>query len=162
MAIAPNADRFPPLAPQRAERWRGFLAWNSPFFPGYVGLELEEIRTDYARLRLPHRPEVEQPHGVMHGGAIATLIDTVVVPAIGGAYDEPRGLLTISMQINYLAGIAKEAAIAEGWVEHRGRSTVFCRVEVRTASGVLAATASLVYKVARPAAGSGVPAVTMR
>jgi hypothetical protein len=43
--------------------------------------------------------------------------------------------------------VAGEDAIAEGWVEKRGRSLVFCRVEVRSASGVLASTASLVYKV---------------
>jgi acyl-coenzyme A thioesterase PaaI-like protein len=29
----------------------------------------------------------------------------------------------------------------------RGRSTVFCRAEVRTAAGVLAAVGTLVYKV---------------
>jgi uncharacterized protein (TIGR00369 family) len=154
---APNAERFPPLPPARAERRRHFTAWSRPYFVGLVGLELEEVRTDYARLRLPCREAVLQPHGMVHGGAIATLIDTVVVPAIGSAYDEPRVLLTISMQVNYLAGVAGEAAIAEGWVERRGRSTVFCRVEVRTEGGVLAATGSLVYKVAIPPAGAGVP-----
>jgi len=40
-----------------------------------------------------------------------------------------------------------DGAIAEGWVEKRGRSTCFCRVEVRSASDVLVATASVVYKV---------------
>ena len=34
-----------------------------------AGLErVEEIRQDYARLRLPYRPEYEQPAGVVHGG----------------------------------------------------------------------------------------------
>ena len=83
----------------------------------------------------------------MHGGALATLIDTVVVPAIGSAYDDRRVLLTIDMHVAYLGGVAREDAIAEGWVEKRGRSMVFCRVEVRSSSGVLASTASLVYKV---------------
>jgi acyl-coenzyme A thioesterase PaaI-like protein len=50
------------------------------------------------------------------------------------------------MQINYLNAVAGEDAIAEGWVERRGRSLVFCRVEVRTARGTLATSASLVYK----------------
>ena len=56
-------------------------------------------------------------------------------------------LFTIDMHVAYLAPIAGEDAIAEAWVEKRGRSIAFCRVEVRTASGELASTASLVYKV---------------
>src|SRR5262249_10198876 len=77
-------------------------------------------------------------------------IDTVVVPAIGSAYPEPRALLTIDMHVQYLDVIREEDAVAEGWIEKRGRSTVFCRAEVRSASGILAASGSLVYKVSRP------------
>jgi uncharacterized protein (TIGR00369 family) len=101
-------------------------------------------------MRLRWRPELDQPAGVVHGGAIATLIDTVVVPAVGSAYDEPRPFFTVAMQVQYLERIAREDAIAEGWVERRGRATVFCRVEVRTGSGTLAATASVIYHVSQP------------
>jgi uncharacterized protein (TIGR00369 family) len=117
------------------------------FFPQFLGLDVEELRTDYARMRLAYRPEFRQPAGVWHGGVIASMIDTVVVPAIGGAYDEPRQLFTIDMQLRYLAPIGEEDAVAEGWVVKRGRSIVFCDAEVRAASGTLAATATLVYKV---------------
>lgn len=151
MQVAPNASRFAPLSPERAARWSGFTSTHAAqFFPGYVGLQFEEVRTDYARMRLPFRPQLNQPVGIVHGGAIATLIDTTVVPAIGSAYDEPRVLMTIAMNINYLAAVNEQDAIAEGWVERRGKSTVFCRVEVRDAAGELTATASLVYKVATP------------
>jgi len=98
-------------------------------------------------MRLPFRPELDQPAGVVHGGAIASLIDTVVVPAVGSAYAERRNMFTVNMQVQYLDAIRGEDAVAEAWVEKRGRSLVFCRVEVRTAADVLAATASLVYKV---------------
>jgi uncharacterized protein (TIGR00369 family) len=142
-----HADRFPPLDAVAAARWDRFLGWDREFFPTMVGLRVEELREDYARLRLPFRTELEQPAGVIHGGAIATLIDTVVVPAIGSAYEERRVLLTLSMTIDYVGSIAEQDAIAEGWVTRRGRSIVFCAAEVRAADGTLAATASLVYKV---------------
>ena len=143
-------DKHPPLPPERLRVWDRFGQGDGaapPFFPGFVGLRLEEVRLDYARMRLPHRRELDQPQGVVHGGAIATLADTVVVPAIGSAYDDRRALLTLGMTIEYLDAIVGEDAIAEGWVEKRGRSTCFCRVEIRTPSGVLAATASVIYKV---------------
>jgi uncharacterized protein (TIGR00369 family) len=109
------------------------------------------VRIDYARMRLPFRPELNQPAGVVHGGAVATLIDTVVVPAVGSAYPERRIMLTVDMHVQYLDAIRGEDAVAEGWIEKRGRSLVFCRAEVRGASGVLAATGTLVYKVGPPA-----------
>jgi uncharacterized protein (TIGR00369 family) len=140
-----HADRFTPLAPERLAVWEA--SGQNAFFPGYVGLRLEEVRLDYARMRLPHRREIDQPQGVVHGGALATLVNTVVVPAIGSAYEERRALLTIAVTMQFLDAVAGEDAIAEGWVEKRGRSTCFCRVEVRSASGMLAATASVVYKV---------------
>ncbi len=99
-------------------------------------------------MRLAYRPEFRQPAGVMHGGVIASMIDTVVVPAIGSGYDEPRQLFTIDIGLRFLAPIIEEDAIAEGWVVQRGRSIVFCDAEVRGAqSGTLAASATLVYKV---------------
>jgi uncharacterized protein (TIGR00369 family) len=144
--VARHADRHAPLPAERLRVWEGF-GGTPTFFPGWVGLVLEEVRADYARMRLPYRPELDQPQGVVHGGAIATLVDTVVVPAIGSAYDERRALLTIGMSIQYLDAVVRDDAIAEAWVEKRGRTTVFCRVEAWTSSGTLAATASVVYKV---------------
>jgi uncharacterized protein (TIGR00369 family) len=142
-----HADRFTPLPPALAARWSEFGRLPTTYFPTFVGIVLEEVRTDYSRMRLPFRPELRQPAGLVHGGAIATLIDTAVVPAIGGVYAEPRPLITITLQVQYLDAVVDEDAVAEAWVERRGRSTVFCRVEVRTPSGKLASTASLVYKV---------------
>ena len=143
-----RAEQFAPLPTERAERWAKFGKWDTTYFPQFLGLDLEEVRTDYARMRLAYRPEFLQPAGVWHGGVIASMIDTVVVPAVGGGYDEPRQLFTIDIQLRYLSPIAPgEDAVAEGWVVRRGRSIVYCDAEVCSASGAVAATATLVYKV---------------
>jgi len=152
--VAPNASRFEPLSAEQAARWNDFPGTREVYFPGLVGLRLEEVRRDYARMRLPFRPELRQPGGVVHGGALATLVDTVVVPAIASAYPEPRPLLTISLTTQFLGSVKDEDAVAEGWVERRGRSVVFCRVELRNARGELSVTASVVYKVGKPLAGA--------
>lgn len=145
--LAPNAHRFAPLSPERLERWANFPNIGKPIFPVLVGLQLDEVRTDYARMRLPFRDELTQPAGVMHGGAIMTLIDTVVVPAVASGYDEVMDLFTVSLTTNFIGPVIGEAAVAEGWVEKRGRTTLFCQATVRTASRGLAANASLVYTV---------------
>lgn len=106
------------------------------------------MRQEYTRIRLPARWEVNQPAGIMHGGAIASLIDTTVVPAVGWAGEGSARLVTISMDVKYLSAIRDEDAICEGWVTKRGRSIVFCDAEVVGATtGTICATASLVYKV---------------
>lgn len=148
----PRAERFPPLPDDVAAAWSKFPHWDRTYFPKLVGLEVEELRTDYARMRLPYRPELDQPAGVVHGGAIATLIDTVVVPPIGTAYKVGWLYLTVGMNISYLGAIQGEDAIAEGWIEQRGKSMVFAAAEVTTASGRRAATGSLTYKVSPPRA----------
>jgi uncharacterized protein (TIGR00369 family) len=128
--------------------WSRFGTWDTTWFPKFLGIQLEDVRLDYARMRLPYRPEFNQPAGVVHGGVIASMIDTVVVPAVGGGYDEPRQLFTIDISLRYLAPIIEQDLVAEGWIVQRGRSIVFCEAEVRAASASTpAATASLVYKV---------------
>jgi uncharacterized protein (TIGR00369 family) len=146
--VSDRAEQFPPLPPERLERWSRFGKWESVFFPGFLGVQVEELRQDYARMRLAYRPEFRQPAGVVHGGVIATMIDTVVVPAIGSGYDEPRQMFTVDIALRFLAPIRDEDVLAEGWVVQRGRSIVFCDAEVRGAqSDAVAATGSLVYKV---------------
>ena len=146
--VVPPASAFEPLPDARARRWRRYGRWDRVYFPSLVGVEVEEIRVGYARMRLPYRSELDQPAGFVPGGAIATLIDTVVVPAIGAAYDEMPGMATLAMNIQFLGAVDADDAVAEGWVSRRGRSVVFCEVVVRCASdGAVAATGSLVYKV---------------
>jgi uncharacterized protein (TIGR00369 family) len=145
--MSERAAQFAPMPPERLAIWSKFGKWDTVWFPQFLGVQLEELRLDYARMRLPYRPEFRQPAGVVHGGVIATMIDTVVVPAIGGGYDEPRQLFTIDIQLRFLAPIIDEDLVAEGWVVQRGRQIVFCNAEVRGGSGTLAATGTLVYKV---------------
>ncbi|MFM7061989.1 MAG: PaaI family thioesterase [Actinomycetes bacterium] len=147
-----RAEDFDLLPRSVLDRWSSFGTWpDQTYFPNLVGVEVEELRRDYARMRLPWRAELNQPQGLMHGGAIATLIDTVVVPAIGTAYEEPRMFSTIEMSVRYLGPVRSEDLVAEGWVTRRGRRVVFCDVEVRTASAVKVATGSLIYVVGSPA-----------
>jgi len=95
-----------------------------------LAYHVEETRLGYCRMVLSYREELEQPMGVVHGGAIATLIDASVVPAIGSAYDNTVGYSTVDLHVQYHNALIKEDAIAEGWVTKRGRSVVFCESEV--------------------------------
>ncbi|MEM9714575.1 MAG: PaaI family thioesterase, partial [Actinomycetota bacterium] len=104
--VAPNAHRFGPVAADRAAAWAEFPpSGHGPIFPLLVGFRLDDLRADYARLRLPFRPELLQPAGVVHGGVIATLVDSVFVPAIGAGYPERRRYSTVELSVRYLGGV---------------------------------------------------------
>ena len=152
-ATWPNAERFPVLPDTASRPWtERFLRPDRVFFPTHVGLVLEEVRAGYSRLRLPVRPEVAQAAGVVHGGALATLIDTAAVPAVATSYPRQPELLTISLTVNYLGAVLGQDAIAEAWVEQAGGSMAFVHVEVRGAEDAsLAAAASLVFRVRQKA-----------
>ena len=125
-----RAADFEILTPEVDARWKNFGQWDRTYFPKLVGLHVEETRLGYCRMVLSYREELEQPMGVVHGGAIATLIDASVVPAIGSAYDNTVGYSTVDLHVQYHNALIKEDAIAEGWVTKRGRSVVFCESEV--------------------------------
>ena len=145
-----RADQFEPLDPAVAEAWAHFPHWEGKtYFVNIVGLEMEELRTDYARMTMPFREENLQAAGLVHGGAIATLIDTVVVPAIGSGLPEGSLWSTIELHVQYHRPLLSDA-VAEGWVTKRGRSIVFTQVEVMDAEGGVVATGTATYSVKTP------------
>lgn len=154
VAHVTRAAEFPPAPPERLARWEGFAKWDEPYFPKLVGLEVLEVRDGYCRMRLPWRFELTQPAGVVHGGAIATLIDSVVVPAIGVGYDDQVRFATVDLHVQYQGAVIGEDMVAEGWVTRRGRTVVFCEAEVLTASGAAVARGMMTYRVAPPAVPS--------
>jgi len=147
-APASRADQFAPLDDEAAERWQRFGQSDQVWFPQYLGLSVEEVRLDYCRMRLTFRPELLQAGGVMHGGALAALLDSALVPAIGGPLADGSQFSTVDLHVQYLRPVRNEDVIAEGWVVRRGKRIVFGQSEARGAdSGEVAATALLTYNV---------------
>lgn len=149
MLDASRADRFQPLPAAVHDRWMGFMGTDARYFAGQVGLVVEDVRQDYCRMLLPFRPGVTQPQGVMHGGVIATAIDSVVVPAIAAHYQQRRQMSTIELSVHYVAPVTSDV-IVEGWVTKRGRSVVFCQAEVYDPQGDLVAFGTVTYKMGGP------------
>jgi uncharacterized protein (TIGR00369 family) len=146
--IAPRRDQHDDLPPGRAEAWiAAYEGWPTPLFPQTIGARLDEVRDGYARMSLPYRVGLDQPAGFVHGGAIATLLDTVVVPAVGAVYEQPPTLLTIDLQVRFLGAARTEDLVAEGWVVKRGRTIAFCEASVTTTAGVAVADGWATYRV---------------
>jgi uncharacterized protein (TIGR00369 family) len=117
-----------------------------PFFT-LLGLEIDQIKKDFCRMRLPFRPELRTAADIVHGGAIASLIDSAGVVAVWSNVDPDvaRGA-TASMTVNYLATADSMDLAAEARVIRRGRSVVFVEVDVSSPTGERIAKGLLTYK----------------
>ena len=120
-----------------------------------LGIQLAEVEVGRVRLRLPMREDLrtfgERP--LMHGGAIATLIDSAAASATRTlrAADEPpwRGLATTDINVSFLAGVSGGEVFAEARVLRAGGQVVFLNVEVRDEDGELVAVGRVTMRIRR-------------
>ena len=135
-----------PRMPTRAELIRAFIP-ASPFAKE-LGIELVDLRPDHAELRLPWAPRLATVGDVVHGGAIAALLDTAGMAAAwsdDAEPDKPAGS-TVAMNVNYAAAAVASDLTAHASVVRRGRSLCFCEVRVSDAGGTVVAHGSMVHR----------------
>src|SRR5829696_5699645 len=87
--------------PTRREIIQQFVP-NSPLVR-HLGMRLEAIEDGRAELVLPFRPELATMDDIVHGGAIASLIDTAGMAATWSDDTEPDSLVgsTVTLNVNY-------------------------------------------------------------
>ena len=114
-------------------------------FPKLLGIEIDEVQAGRARLSVEIRKDLLQLQGVMHGGAIASLIDTAVAFAIVGASEPDDSFTTVEMKVNYLAAIREGRVIADARLIRDGRRIIVAECDVFDSKGRLCAKGLLTY-----------------
>jgi uncharacterized protein (TIGR00369 family) len=110
-----------------------------------LGIELDDIGKGAATLGLDVRKELTQNHGVVHGGAIASLIDTAMAFAIITLLAPREKVTTVDLTISYLRPLTKGRITAAARVLRAGRRLFVVSAEVIDAEGKLASTALSTY-----------------
>lgn len=144
---SPNDNQTPPTS--GADVMRQFLP-TSPYV-GHLGMRLASIGPGTATLTLPFTEHVVTIGTIVHGGAIASLIDTTAMVAAWSDADVPdtgtlRGT-TVGLTVTYLTAANAEDLHATATVLRRGRNLVYLDVEVRGVSGSLVAKGLVTYKI---------------
>jgi len=114
-------------------------------FPRMLGIEIDSVEEGRAVLSVEVREELKQLQGVMHGGAIASLIDTAVAFAIVGASEPEDRFTTVEMKVNYLSAIREGRVRAEARLLRDGRRIIVADCDVFDDKGRLAAKGLLTY-----------------
>lgn len=106
-----------------------------------VGIELGEMRSGEANLHLDIRDELKQNQGVVHGGAVASLIDTAAAFAVVTRLESGERVTTTDLTIHYLRPITSGRITATARIVRGGRRLLVISVEVTNSRQVLVATA---------------------
>ena len=120
-------------------------ALNRVPFATLLGIELEQVERGEATLRLNIRDELRQIHGVIHGGAIASLIDTATAFAILTLLEDKEKFSTVDLMVNYLRPLKEGTVTARARVLRAGRRLITVSADVFDEGGNLAATALSTY-----------------
>lgn len=110
-----------------------------------LGIEVGDIERGAATLYLHVRDELKQNHGVVHGGATASLIDTASAFAILSVLEPDETTTTIDLTIHYLRPLTMGRVTAKAVVRRAGRRVVTVSVDVTDEDENLAATALTTY-----------------
>jgi uncharacterized protein (TIGR00369 family) len=133
--------------PSRLEIMRQFVP-ASPLVR-HLGIELRSLEPDRAELALPFDERLVTLADVVHGGAIASLIDTAGMAATWADPDvEPERVAgaTVSMNVDYIAAARGKELRAVASVVRRGRSLCFTEVTVSEPDGRVVARGSVVQR----------------
>ena len=117
-------------------------------FARKLGVACEAVAVDRVVMRLPWTHDHTTLGDMVHGGAIAALVDVAATGACWAAPDlEPgaRGT-TIGFSLSFLNAGRAQDLLAEARVVQRGRSIVTAEVDVRGGDGKHVARALVTYK----------------
>ena len=129
-----------------------FFKANMHHFPHFnaLGLELMELKKDACVMRLVQREELlgDSERGILHGGVITTLLDSVAGAAGFSGMEPGHTLATLDLRIDYMRPaekgrdilaeaecyhITRNVAFTHAWAYHESRDKV-----IATAAGTFA------------------------
>lgn len=117
---------------------------DSPFYQ-LLGMKIEEVRRDFARLSIEIGGKHIQFLGTVHGGVIASLADSAAAWAIYGSNNLQDIPVTVEMKINFMKPVKSGRLVAEAQNVHSGSRIFVSDVEVKDSEGTLVAKSLVTY-----------------
>jgi uncharacterized protein (TIGR00369 family) len=109
-----------------------------------LGFNITEVEKGRVVFEATPSEESYNPLGTVHGGYLATLLDSALGCAIHSSLKPRLGYTTLELKVNYLRAMTSATGPikAEGRVIQTGRRAAFAEGEVKDAHGRVYATAT--------------------
>jgi len=107
------------------EEWKKnvFSVLNSSPYYRHIGMEVVEAGQGRSLLRLPVKDELKNLYGILHGGVLASLLDSTCSIAVATLLEEGEATATLDQRINFIANVRDGVLYGEGRALHKGRYT---------------------------------------
>ena len=126
-------------------------AQAQPAFAEFLGIKITSITPERVTGELRAREDLNNRHGIMHGGAIMALADNLGGTATTANLKPGQTTTTIESKTNFFAAVPiGETAYAECTALHRGRSTMVWQTRVTRGDGRLCALVTQTQMVVNP------------
>jgi uncharacterized protein (TIGR00369 family) len=142
--------------------WRAVVDRQLPPPPITELLRMHPVEAEHGRVAFTCTPDASMynPLGVVHGGAVCTLLDTATACALHTTLPEGVSYTSVEIKVNYLKAVTVDSGTltAVGTVVKAGSRIGFAEGGVTDASGRLVATATstlLIFDLPSPAKNSG-------
>lgn len=95
-----------------------------------LGIEVRAFETGSVTLSMPVTEQIMQSYGVVHGGALATLVDAAVGVSVQTTLEENEATTTIDLQVMYDRPVEAGVLTAIGTIIKRGGTVVFGEAKI--------------------------------
>ena len=133
----------PELTDQQQQRIKRGLE-RMPFGQ-LLGIQLERAERGMATMSFEITDALKQNNGVVHGGAIASLIDTATAFAIIPLLKDGETASTIELSISYLRPLITGKVTCSALIRREGKRLIALSADVLDSEGNLAATSLSTY-----------------
>lgn len=132
-----------PLLPEELSRLKD--AFASVPYAQLLGIEIVALERGVAALVLTFRHELTRMAGILHGGALASLIDTAAAFAVLTVIEPGVHTVTVDLTLHFLRPISEGHVEARARVLRAGRRVVTVSIDATDANGRIVASALTTY-----------------
>ena len=119
-------------------------------FADLLGLRRSTMEDGRCRFEVTVRLEHMNPHGVVHGGVVYTLVDYAMGGAVTSRLQLGERCATLEIKINYLAPVSEGRLAAEAWVVARTARVAVLEARVQADGDRLVALATGSFYIQTP------------
>ena len=113
-------------------------------YVGLLGFEFVRAARGAATFALEVREELTRMGGILHGGAVVSLLDTAAAFAVHTVIEPDARTVTVDLTVHFLRPASSGRIEAHAHVLRRGRRVCILSVEARDAAEIIA-TATMTY-----------------
>ena len=107
---------------------------KGPFFK-HMSMRVTELSVGFAVVVIEIGREHMNPFGGLHGGAIASAIDTAAYWSAYGDLPEENGLVSIDLKVDFLAPVSAERVVVNGQRIKSGKTICLAEAKMSDRNG---------------------------